>query len=79
MKTLARLIGLRELCPLTAALLTTAVGSNAATPDGAPLKKARIDVQPVSPNAKYAGTSQTTDDLGLAACALTPPWPECRW
>jgi hypothetical protein len=52
MKTLARFIGLRSLCPLTAGLLTTAVCDNAGTPDDAPMPSVKNLKLSVSANGR---------------------------
>src|SRR6266568_5094531 len=53
MKTLALVIRLRALCPLTAALLTTAVCGNAATPDDAPVPSVKNLKLSVSASGRY--------------------------
>src|SRR5438093_13427380 len=52
MKTLTLFIGLRALCPLTAALLS-GVCVNAATPDEAPARSVKNLKLRVSPNGRY--------------------------
>ena len=53
MKPLTLFIGLRSLCPLTAALLTTGVCGNGATPDDAPARSVKNLKLSVSANGRY--------------------------